>query len=108
MAGDIVYLIVYIHDILLIENNSIVLAKLILLLSSEFKLRNLDYIHYLLGNEVKSPSMRLMLTQQQYIFDILHGVGMSSCKCIDIPIYSSSSKLAMLSGDLYSNSTCYK
>jgi hypothetical protein len=52
--------------------------------------------------------MRLMLTQQQYVFYILHGVGMSSCKCIDIPISSSSSKLAMLSGDLYSDSTCYK
>ena len=49
---NIFYLLVYIDDILLMGNNSTVLHRLIQLLSSEFKLRDLGAVHYFLGIKV--------------------------------------------------------
>jgi len=45
---DIFYLLVYINDILLMDNNSAILPYLIQLLSSEFKVRDLGVVHYFL------------------------------------------------------------
>jgi len=52
---------VYVDDILLIGSNSVVLHRLIQLLSSEFKLRDLGVVHYFLGIEVQPTAMGLML-----------------------------------------------
>jgi len=49
---DIFYLLVYVDDILLISRNSIMLHRLIQLLSSEFKPRDLGVVHYFLSIEV--------------------------------------------------------
>jgi len=49
---NIFYLLVYVNDILLTGNNSIVLHRLIQLLSFELKLRDLGAVHYFLGIEV--------------------------------------------------------
>jgi hypothetical protein len=49
---NIFYLLVYIDDILLTCSNFVMLHRLIQLLSSEFKLRDLGAIHYFLGIEV--------------------------------------------------------
>ena len=49
---NIFYLLVYVDDILLMGNNSTVLHRLIQLLSSKFKLRDLGAVHYFPGIEV--------------------------------------------------------
>lgn len=102
MASDIIYLLVYVDDILLTRSNSTLIAKLILLLSLEFKLRDLISIHYFLGIEVKLTSVGVMLTQHKYALNILPKICMSSCKPIDTQISLSPSKLAMIYIDLYS------
>jgi histone deacetylase 1/2 len=51
-GADICYLLVYIDDILLTGSNSLLLQRLIQLLSLEFKLCELGYVHYFLGIEV--------------------------------------------------------
>ena len=58
---DIFYLLVYVDDILLTGRNSVMLHRLIQLLSLEFKLRDLGTIHYFLGIEVQPTTMGLML-----------------------------------------------
>jgi len=80
---NIFYLLVYVDDILLTGSNSAMLHRLIQLLSSEFKLRDLGVVHYFLGIEVQSTGMGLMLRQHKYILDILTRAGMTSCKPID-------------------------
>jgi histone deacetylase 1/2 len=45
--------------------------------------------------------MSIMLWQDKYILDILHNVGMSSCKPVDTPI--STTKVVMLSDGMFSN-----
>jgi len=61
VGTDIFYLLIYVDDILLTGNNFTMLHRLIQLLSSEFKLRDLDAVHYFLGIEVQSTAMGLMV-----------------------------------------------
>ena len=86
---------------LLMSNNSLLLQRLIELLSSEFKLRDLGNVYYFLGIEVQSTGMGLMLRQHKYTFDILSRAGMISCKPVDTPI--STSKAIILPDPLFSN-----
>jgi len=103
VGTDICYLLVYIDDILLTSSKSLLFQRLIQLLSSEFKLRNLGTVHYFLGIEVKPTSMGLMLRQHKYTLNILTRAGMLSCKPVDTPI--STSKAIILSDPLFSNYT---
>jgi len=103
VGADICYLLVYIDDILLTSSNSLLLQRLIQLLSSEFKLRDLGFVHYFLGIEVQSTRMDLMLRQHKYILDILTRAGMLSCKPVDTHI--STSKATVLPNPLFSDAT---
>jgi len=86
---NIFYLLVYVDDILLTGCNSVMLHRLIQLLSSKFKLRDLGAVQYFLGIEVQSTGMGLMLRQHKYILNILTRAGMTSCKPVDTPVSSS-------------------
>ena len=70
-GGAMIYLLVYVDDILLTGSDSALLQRLITLLSSEFKLRDLGSAHFFLGIEVKSTSMGLLLSQHKYTLDII-------------------------------------
>jgi len=106
VGADICYLLVYVDDILLTGSNSLLLQRLIQLLSSEFKLRDLGSVHYFLGIEVQSTSMGLMLRQHKYILDILTRAGMLSCKPVDTPM--STSKATILPDPLFSDATRFR
>jgi len=83
---NIFYLLVYVDDILLTGSHSIMLHRLIQLLSFEFKIHDLGAVHYFRGIEVQSTGMGLMLHQHKYILDILTQAGMTSCKPVDTPV----------------------
>ena len=82
------------------------LHRLIQLLSSEFKLRDLGVVHYFLGIEVQSTGMGLMLRQHKYILDILTRAGMTSCKPIDTLV--SPFKLGIQLDHPFSNPTRFR
>jgi hypothetical protein len=85
VGNDIFYLLVYVDDILLIGSNFTMLHRLIQLLRSEFKFRDLGTAHYFLGIEVQSTSMDLMLQQYKYtLMDTL----ISTSKAIILRILS--------------------
>jgi hypothetical protein len=48
------------------------LKHFIHLLSLEFKLQELSFMHYFLVIKVKHTSMKLVLTQHKYALDIIH------------------------------------
>jgi hypothetical protein len=87
--GAMIYLLVYVDDILLTGSNSAVLHRLITLLQSEFKLRDLGSVHFFLGIEVKSTAMGILLSQHKYALDIIQRAGMTSCKPVDTPLSAS-------------------
>jgi len=102
---DICYLLVYVDDILLMGSNSLLLQRLIQLLSSEFKLRDLGSVYYYLGIEVTPTGIGLMLQQNKYTIDILTRAGMLSCKPVETLI--STSKATILLDPLFSDGTCF-
>jgi hypothetical protein len=106
VGSDICYLLVYVDDILLTGNNVVLLQRLIRLLSSEFKLRDLGDVHYFLGVEVQTTSMGLMLCQHKYTLDILTRAGMLSCKPVDTPI--SASKATIMPDSLFPDATRFR
>jgi hypothetical protein len=106
VGSDICYLLVYVDDILLTGNNAILLQRLIQLLSSEFKLRDLGDVHYFLGIEVQCTGLGLMLCQHKYTLDILTRAGMLSCKPVDTPI--SASKATIMPDPLFSDATRFR
>jgi hypothetical protein len=56
--------------------------------------------------KVLPTSLSVMLRQDKYILDILHRVGMSSCKLVNTPI--STSMVIVVSGCLFYNPTCFR
>jgi len=102
-----IYLLVYIDDILLIGSDLALLHQLITLLSSEFKLWDLGSAHFFLGIEVKYTFMGLLLNQHKYTLDIIQRAGMTSYKPVDT-LLSPSSKLGFVPGTIYSTPTCYR
>jgi hypothetical protein len=98
---------VYVDDILLTGSNSALLHRLITLLQTEFKLRDLGSVHFFLGIEVKPTAMGLLLSQHKYALDIIQRAGMASCKPVDTPL-STSSKLGIVPGTLHSDPTRYR
>jgi len=91
VGANIFYLLIYVGDILLTGSNSIMLHRLIQLLSSKFKLHDLCVVHYFLGIEVK------------YIIDILTRADMTSWKLVDTLI--STFKVTILPDPLFSDPT---
>jgi histone deacetylase 1/2 len=91
---------------LLIGSNSLLLQRLIQLLSTKFKLCDLGSVHYILGIEVTPTGMGLMLRQHKYTLDILTRAGMLSCKPIDTPI--STSKATILPDPLFFDATRFR
>jgi len=106
VGSNICYLLVYVDDILLMGNNAILLQRLIQLLSSEFKLRDLGDVHYFLGIEVQCTGLGLMLCQHKYTLDILTRADMLSCKPVDTPI--SVSKATIMPDPLFSDATRFR
>jgi Reverse transcriptase (RNA-dependent DNA polymerase) len=78
--GKVAYLLIYVDDLILTGNNSLLLSDIILSLQSKFAVKDLGLLHYFLGIEVSPTSQGLLLTQSKYIMDLLHRANMHASK----------------------------
>ena len=62
----VVYLLVYVDDIVITGNNPRFLDSLIAQLSATFELKDLGPLHYFLGLQITRSSNGLFLTQTKY------------------------------------------
>lgn len=62
----IVYILIYVNDILLIGNDIPLIDKIIFQLNCQFALKNLRSLHFFLGFEVTRSSTSLYLCQTKY------------------------------------------
>jgi histone deacetylase 1/2 len=95
-SGIIVFVLVYVDDT--IVTGSSMEAILVKDLNTHFAIKDLGYMHYFLGIEVKKVQNGIVLTQEKYASDFLERVGMSSCKSSPTPL-SASKKLSAHEGD---------
>lgn len=83
------YLLVYVDDIILIGNQSSLLHTFTAQLLKQFSFKDLGALSYVLGVEMfRSPS-GFILAQRKYISDLLHRTNMHDAKEVSTPLSSS-------------------
>nr|KYP41292.1 Retrovirus-related Pol polyprotein from transposon TNT 1-94 [Cajanus cajan] len=86
-ANNVIYILVYVDDIIITGNNSKLLHTLVSQLHSTFSLKDVGDLDYFLGIEVKTQSDgSLILTQSKYIRDLLNRTDMEASKPISSPM----------------------
>lgn len=80
-----VYLLVYVDDIILTGNNSCFLNVLIKQLSKAFKLKDLGDLHYFLGLQITRTTKGLFLHQAKYAHNLLVKHNMLTSKLAKTP-----------------------
>jgi histone deacetylase 1/2 len=70
------YLLVYVDDIIVISSSMSVTDRLVIVLSSDFAVKDLGKLHYILGLEVTYCDAGLTLNQQKYSLKLLRHAGM--------------------------------
>lgn len=83
---QVVYLLVYVDDILLTGNDSQLISQIVADLNKKFALKTLGAVHYFLGFEVVRNASGLLLTQTKYAQELLHKAGMSESKPCNTPM----------------------
>jgi hypothetical protein len=75
-----VYLLLYVNDIVLTASNTTLLQQTISTLKQEFAMKDLGPLHHFLGVSVQHQADAHFLTQRQFALDILERAGMVDCK----------------------------
>jgi histone deacetylase 1/2 len=92
-----VYVLVYVDDIIVASSSVDATKALLKDLEKEFALKDLGELHYFLRIEVKRTSEGLLLTQQRYAANVIKRANMEKSKAIDTPI-STAEKLSLSDG----------
>jgi len=101
------FLLVYVDDILITGSNPLAISQLITNLNHEFAVKDLGHLKYLMGMEAHQLAEGLLLSQRQYIFNLLQCTNMMDAKPVSSPM-SSSQKLSLVSGAPYSDPSNYR
>ncbi|KAG8474686.1 hypothetical protein CXB51_031150 [Gossypium anomalum] len=88
---SIVYVLIYVDDIIITRSSTDVIKCFIQQLHNEFSLKDLGDLHYFLGIEVSwSSTDSLHLCQRKYIWDLLNKCSLANAKSVRMPMISSS------------------
>jgi histone deacetylase 1/2 len=98
-SGVIVFLLIYVDDIIVTSSSDHAISALLKDLNKDFAIKDLGVLHYFLGIEVKTTSAGLVLTQGKYALELLEKVGMLQCKSAPTPL-SPTEPLSLVAGDL--------
>jgi hypothetical protein len=79
-GSDTAYLLLYVDDIVLTTSSSRLRQRIITALQQEFSMKDLGQLHHFLGMHVQRRSDGFLLSQRQYMLDILDWAGMATCK----------------------------
>ncbi|XP_021995840.1 uncharacterized mitochondrial protein AtMg00810-like [Helianthus annuus] len=86
---SLMYLLVYVDDLILTGNNSSLLTVFINRLHQEFVIKDLGSLNYFLGLEVLHTNDGLVLTQTKYANDIVIRAGLTHAKPVPTPLSTS-------------------
>ena len=106
-GNDVVILLIYVDDIIVIGNNNIEIEQLVQDLGCTFALQNLGQLNLFLGIEVTRNENTLMLSQTKYLKELLAKFDLQNCNGADTPL-ATTDKLNKFVGTKYSNPTQYR
>ena len=89
-CGCIIYLLVYVDDIIIIGNTNSDTQDFIATLSHRFSIKDIGSFHYFLGVEVLPHQHGLFLSQRQYIRDLLTKTQMNGANSVATLLATSS------------------
>ncbi|XP_070012764.1 uncharacterized mitochondrial protein AtMg00810-like isoform X2 [Nicotiana sylvestris] len=94
-----VLLVVYVDDIIITGDDSVEVTSLKQFLDSQFKIKDLESLHYFLGIEVCSVSGGVILNQKKFTSDLLQQFACTAVTPVVCPL-DLNTKLYADSGDL--------
>nr|AAX92854.1 retrotransposon protein, putative, unclassified [Oryza sativa Japonica Group]ABA92609.1 retrotransposon protein, putative, unclassified [Oryza sativa Japonica Group] len=106
-GSDVVYILLYVDDIVLTASSDSLLRWTIAALQAEFSMKDLGTLDHFLGISVCRTSASMYLSQRQYILDILDRAGMSDCKPCSTPV-DTNAKLSAVDGDSVADPTDFR
>lgn len=95
--SHVLYILVYVDDIIITGSSSSLVTACIHVLSSRFSLKEPTDLHYFLGIEVTRTRTGLHLMQRKYIVDLLSKMNMVDAKHVSTP-QATTPKLSISSG----------
>ena len=102
-----VYLHLYVDDIVCTASSPDLLRRTISALQREFSMKDLGELHLFLGMHVQKVADGLLLSQRQYILDILDRAGMADCKPCATPV-DTNPKVSATSGASVADPTDFR
>jgi len=105
--SDTAYLLLYVNDIVLTASSPELLWQIISALQQKFSMKDLDELHHFLGMHVQRYGDGLLLSQRQYMLDILDHAGMTECKPCSTPV-DTNPKVATADDALVSDPTDFQ
>ena len=94
----ILYLLVYVDDLILTGSDTSVMSNFIAKLHAEFRIKDLGRLSYFLGLEATSLPQGLFLSQAKYDHDIVSRAGLFDAKPMTTPFATNTS---LVSGGPY-------
>ena len=82
----IVVLTIYVDDIVLFRDDTIVIIQLKNKMGDEFEIKDLGNLKYFLEMEVARSKEGIFVSQRKYTLDLLTKTGMLGCRPDDAPI----------------------
>ena len=79
-GSSIVFLLLYVDDIIITDNKSSFVSSIIKLLRVDFDLKHFGLLHYFFGLQIDYTSSGLFVHQTKYASDLLTKFGMTDCK----------------------------
>ena len=96
-GSNLCYFLVYVDDLVITGNNSILVANIIKQLGDMFSLKDMGFLHFFLGIEVIPTRAGLFLSQYKYVRDLLANTSMSGAKDVSTPL-STTQSLQLIDG----------
>eukprot|EP00253_Pinus_taeda_P036725 PITA_36725 len=107
VGKPIVYLVVYVDDLLMTGNNESYISSIKKELRKSFEMIDLGYIHYYLGIEETQHPKSIFLSQKKYIEDLLNMFGMTECNPLTT-LMEQNLKLTSIEGKQFEDATKFK
>ena len=87
--GILMYMLVYVDDIVLTGNNPGAIEQVIKSLSQSFAVQDMGALSYFLGVEIDYQPDSIILSQKKYILDLISKAGLSDSKPVSSPMPTS-------------------
>jgi hypothetical protein len=103
----VVYLVVYVDDLLITRNDESYISFIKKYLKKVFKMTDLGHLHYYLGIKVIQNPRYIFISQKKYIGELLNKFSMAECNHVSTPM-EHNLKLTSKEGNEFEDATKYR